>query len=74
MIGKLLKKSRDFNFVFEEFQKIRRKKVDYIVDTSWKIGKLSQWQNGNSIRNFLMRSLPESLNRKMIEKVLQLEM
>ncbi|MBW8522635.1 FAD-dependent monooxygenase [Chryseobacterium chendengshani] len=74
VIGKLLEKNKDFNSVFKEFQKIRRKKVDYIVDTSWKIGKLSHWENGNSIRNFLMRSVPESINQKMIEKILQLEM
>lgn len=74
MIGKLLEKSNDFNSVFEEFQEIRRKKVDYIVNTSWKIGKLSQWEKGNSFRNFLMRSVPGSLNQRMIEKILQLEM
>lgn len=74
IIGKLLAKSKDFNSIFEEFQKIRRKKVDHIVNTSWKIGKLSQWENGNLIRNFLMRSIPESFNQKMIEKILQLEM
>jgi 2-polyprenyl-6-methoxyphenol hydroxylase-like FAD-dependent oxidoreductase len=74
IIGKLLEKSKDFNFVFQEFQKIRRKKVESIVSTSWKIGKLSQWEYGNSIRNFLMRSIPQSINQKMIEKILKLEM
>ncbi|MBD8081545.1 FAD-dependent monooxygenase [Chryseobacterium caseinilyticum] len=74
IIGKLLKKNQDFNKIFEEFQQIRRKKVDYIVKNSWKIGKISQLEKGNSLRNFLMRSLPESLNQKMIEKILTLEL
>jgi len=73
VIGKLLEKNKNFNSVFEEFQKTRRKKVDYITNTSWKIGKISQWEKGNSIRNFLIRSVPESVNQKMIEKVLKLE-
>ncbi|MCU7616653.1 FAD-dependent monooxygenase [Chryseobacterium sp. PBS4-4] len=74
IIGKLLKKNKNFNSVFEEFQNIRRKKVNYIVNTSWKIGKISQWEKGNSIRNFLMRSIPESLNQTMIDKILKLEL
>ena len=74
VIGKLLEKNKDFNFVFEDFQKIRLKKVDYIVKNSWTIGKISQWEKGNQLRNFLMRSLPESMNQNMIEKILTLEL
>lgn len=73
VIGKLLERNRDFNSVFEEFQKIRRKKVDTIVKNSWTIGKISQWEKGNQLRNFLMRSIPESLNQKIVEKILKLE-
>ncbi|WP_223607785.1 FAD-dependent monooxygenase [Chryseobacterium sp. OSA05B] len=74
IIGKLLESSGDFNRVFEEFQKIRRKKVDYIVDTSWKIGKISQWEKGNTLRNFFMRLIPESTHQKLAEKIIRLEM
>ncbi|UFH32637.1 FAD-dependent monooxygenase [Chryseobacterium sp. C-71] len=74
VIGKLLEKDKNFNSVFEEFQKIRRKKVDHIVNTSWKIGQISQWEKGNTLRNFVMRLIPESTHQKMIEKILQLEM
>lgn len=74
IIGRLLENSQDFNTVFEKFQKIRRKKVDYIVDTSWKIGKISQWEKGNAMRNFLMRLIPESTNYKLAEKIIKLEM
>ncbi|SHL71414.1 FAD-dependent monooxygenase [Chryseobacterium polytrichastri] len=74
IIGKLLEKHKDFNFIFEQFQKIRRKKVDYIVNTSWKIGQISQWEQGNSLRNFFMRLIPETTNQKLVEKVIQLEL
>ncbi|KFF01014.1 monooxygenase [Chryseobacterium formosense] len=74
VIGKLLEKNQNFNSIFEEFQKIRRKKVDYIVKNSWTIGKISQWEKGNQLRNFLMRSIPESINQKMVEKILKLEL
>ncbi|AZA83775.1 monooxygenase [Chryseobacterium lactis] len=74
IIGRLLEKSSDFNAIFEEFQKIRRKKVDYIVSTSRSIGKVSQWEHGNTLRNFLMRLIPESTNEKMARKIIELEM
>lgn len=74
IIGKLLEKSKNFNSVFEDFQKIRRKKVDYIVSTSRQVGNISQWQYGTSLRNFLMGIIPESINKKMIEKIATLEM
>ena len=73
VIGRLLEKSRDFNGVFEDFQKIRRKKVDYIVNTSRTIGKISQWEHGNSLRNFMMSLIPESTNHKMAKKIIELE-
>ncbi|SDI93568.1 FAD-dependent monooxygenase [Chryseobacterium jejuense] len=74
VIGKLLEKSSDFNAAFEEFQKIRRKKVDYIVNTSRTIGKISQWEHGNSLRNFMMSLIPERINQKMAKKIIELEL
>ncbi len=74
IIGRLLEKSKGFNTVFEEFQRIRRKKVDYIVSTSRTIGKVSQWERGNTIRNFLMSLIPENMNQKMAKKIIELEM
>lgn len=74
IIGRLLEKDHDFNAAFEEFQKIRRKKVDYIVNTSWKIGKISQWEKGNALRNFFMRLIPDITNQKLAEKIIRLEM
>ncbi|NIF05076.1 NAD(P)-binding protein [Chryseobacterium sp. Tr-659] len=73
IIGKLLEKSKDFNIVFEEFQRIRRKKVDYIVNTSHTIGKISQWERGNSLRNFMMRLIPDRINQNMAKKIIELE-
>ncbi len=74
VIGKLLERTDDFNQIFEEFQKIRRNKVDYVVDTSWKIGQFSQWEKATALRNFLMRMVPERFNRKLVKRVVELEM
>lgn len=74
IIGKLLENHQNFNEVFENFQKIRRKKVDYVVNTSWKIGQVSQWERGTFVRNFMFRLVPESFNQKLVEKTIRLEM
>ena len=74
VIGKLLQRTDHFNQAFEDFQKIRRNKVDYVVDTSWKLGQFSQWEKATALRNFLMRMVPESFNRKLVERVVELEM
>lgn len=73
VIGRLLEKSNDFNTVFKEFQRIRRKKVDYIVNTSRTIGRISQWEYGNSLRNFMMSLIPESINQKMAKRIIELD-
>lgn len=73
IIGKLLENNKDFNSVFREFQEIRRKKVDQVVSTSWHIGKFSQWGKATLLRNFLMRSVPESINKRLVEQVIKLE-
>lgn len=74
IIGKLLEKNKDFNFIFEQFQKIRRKKVDHVVNTSLKIGQISQWEKGTHLRNLMMRLIPENINQQMVERVIKLEM
>ncbi|MCS3528882.1 FAD-dependent monooxygenase [Chryseobacterium sp. JUb7] len=73
IIGKLLGDNKDFNTIFKEFQQIRKKKVDHVVDTSWKLGKFSQWEKGTRLRNLMMRLVPESIHQKMVEKVIKLE-
>lgn len=74
VIGKLRQQDEDWNTVFQKFQDIRRPKVNYVVSTSHRIGVVSQWERGTALRNFVMRRIPESVSRKMIEKVFKLEL
>lgn len=74
ILGKLLETEKDWNLIFQKFEKIRKEKVNHIVKTSWQIGKVAQWENGTRFRNFLFRNIPESINQKQMEKVLKLEM
>lgn len=51
---------------FEEFQSERRKKVDYVVNTSWQIGQMAHNKIGQPFMRLMMKITPESvLNSQM---------
>ncbi|PZU87532.1 MAG: monooxygenase [Chryseobacterium sp.] len=74
ILSKLLVNDKDWNKVFSQFEKIRKPKVHHIVNTSWTLGKVAQWENFTGFRNFVFRSIPESVNQKQMEKILKLEL
>lgn len=59
---------------FAKFQATRQPKVDYVVNTSWKLGKVSHWSNPTmiKIRNTLMRITPSSISRKQSSRLFKL--
>ncbi len=74
IIAQLLQQNNNFNSTFVQFENIRRAKVDFVVNQSWKIGKIAQWNHGTALRNALFRLLPSTINEKILDRVLQLEM
>lgn len=73
ILSKLLEIEKDWIKVFHQFEKIRKDKVHHIVNTSWIIGKIAQWENFTRVRNFIFRMIPESVNQKQMEKIMKLE-
>lgn len=73
ILSKLLEIEKDWNKVFHQFEKIRKNKVYHIVNTSWTIGKIAQWENFTGVRNFIFRMIPASVNQKQMEKIMKLE-
>ncbi len=73
VISKLWERNADCNKVFQEFEKIRRSKVNFVVENSWKIGKISQIRYGTQFRNAFFRMMPNSINEKILDRVLKLE-
>lgn len=58
---------------FERVSQRRLKRTRYITNTSWQIGKISQWNHPLLInfRNLAMRVLPEQLKQMQLRKLLQ---
>jgi 2-polyprenyl-6-methoxyphenol hydroxylase-like FAD-dependent oxidoreductase len=75
ILGKLLDNGNTLENTFKEYENVRRKKAHIIVNTSWRIGKMSQIENGFGIwlRNFAMRNSPKSSNKKQMDMIFNLD-
>lgn len=61
--------------IFEEYQKLRLKKVHQIVNSSWKVGTIAHLENPFAvyIRNTLMKCVPNTLNSMQLHRFFNLE-
>jgi len=64
-----LKKETDVNLAFLNFEKRRLPRTRKIVNESWRVGKISQLENSAliSMRNWVMRHFPASVNEKQLK-------
>jgi len=66
-----LEKNGDKKIALKNFEKRRLARTHYITNTSWTLGKIAQLENKplGALRNFLLRTLPASINEKQVKKV-----
>jgi 2-polyprenyl-6-methoxyphenol hydroxylase-like FAD-dependent oxidoreductase len=64
-------KNSNITVAFKMFEQRRLKRTHWIVNTSWRIGKMAQFENKFLIRcrNFLIRNLPKRVNEKQFAKI-----
>ncbi len=75
VLAQELKKEPNIANAFRNFERRRLKRTRYIVNTSARIGKLAQWEGSVavSIRNFLMRRVPASVNEKQLKVLYEVD-
>lgn len=75
VIGKLFKQGKSVEEVFSQYEKLRKKKAHFIVNTSWNIGKAAHVENRIAIglRNSLLKRMPKSFNEKQLDRVFNIE-
>lgn len=66
-LGVLLSKSSTPSKAFIEFEKSRRKKVDYIVKSSWMFGKMAHHSLGRLVMKTIMKLTPEKIVFKQMQ-------
>lgn len=59
---------------FLAFEQKRVPRAHYIVNTSFRLGKLAQWENPvlTKLRNMLFRLIPDWVNEKQVARVLEI--
>ena len=75
VLGKLFGQGKSAEEVFTQYEKLRMKKAQFVVNTSWTIGKVAHFQNSVAVwlRNALVKSLPKSVNEKQFEKIFNID-
>lgn len=73
-ISKLLSNSEiNKEVVFEQFELKRRKKVDYIVNNSWKFGKMAHSRIGQPLMKLMLKVTPESVMNSQMNKLYSID-
>lgn len=75
VIAKCLKENSNHESAFAQYQFKRFVKANYVVNTSWQFGKITNLGNPLSrwLRNSAMRMIPESMTIKTLDKILKLD-
>jgi 2-polyprenyl-6-methoxyphenol hydroxylase-like FAD-dependent oxidoreductase len=61
----------DLEAALQKYQALRIPRVRQIIETSWRIGAVSNLKHGLGLRNWLMSHLPASLAHKQLDSVFQ---
>jgi 2-polyprenyl-6-methoxyphenol hydroxylase-like FAD-dependent oxidoreductase len=66
----LMKKSHhDFSELFPTYQRLREKKVSFIVNTSWRFGKMAQNRISSRFAKYFFKCLPHSAIMRLERKL-----
>ncbi len=72
VLAKLCSKNQSTELLFENFEKLRREKVDYVVNNSWRFGKMAHSGFGRMLMKSVMKMTPESVIKKQLDKLYSL--
>jgi 2-polyprenyl-6-methoxyphenol hydroxylase-like FAD-dependent oxidoreductase len=68
-----LNKHKGLKSCFEQFEKQRRQKVDYVVNTSWKIGKMAHHPITQLMLKSMMKMTPQWVLKKQMRSLYSVE-
>jgi 2-polyprenyl-6-methoxyphenol hydroxylase-like FAD-dependent oxidoreductase len=58
---------------FRKFEEKRRKKVDYVVNNSWRFGQMAHSKWGQKLAILMMKITPETTMKKQMQKLYQVD-
>lgn len=72
-LANFLTGQQPLNSVFEAFESARREKVDYVVNNSWRFGKIAHSGFGQTIMKAIMKLTPEKVMMKQMHKLYSIQ-
>jgi 2-polyprenyl-6-methoxyphenol hydroxylase-like FAD-dependent oxidoreductase len=71
VLAKCLEENPVVEEAFRTFEQKRLERTHYIVKQSWQLGKMAQWESPllTRLRNVLIRSIPQRVFQRQVEKV-----
>ncbi|MBL7829322.1 MAG: FAD-dependent monooxygenase [Saprospiraceae bacterium] len=72
VLAQEIKQSDSIPEAFKNFEKRRLERTHWIVNNSWRLGKIAQWENPflMGLRNALFRMMPAGVNERQMKRVL----
>jgi 2-polyprenyl-6-methoxyphenol hydroxylase-like FAD-dependent oxidoreductase len=73
LLDELSKQATDPSAAFRDFEQRRLQRAHFIVNTSWRLGKIAQWEQPwlAALRNGLLRMTPERVNARQLRNLLE---
>ncbi len=72
-LGKMIREGAEIPALFPAFEQKRRPKVDWIVQQSWRFGKIAHWRHARGLRNWLLRHTPARTIDRSLARVFHIE-
>jgi 2-polyprenyl-6-methoxyphenol hydroxylase-like FAD-dependent oxidoreductase len=69
VLAKLFTENQSMENIFSKFENSRREKVDYVVNNSWRFGKMAHSGLGGIVMKTIMKMTPESVINKQLQKL-----
>ena len=75
VLAGIFRGSASVEAALRKYEGQRRARTAYITNLSWRLGKMSQWENPTAswLRNTFLRAVPLSIQRRQLAKVLKFD-
>jgi len=72
-MGKLLSSTDNYPEAFTRFEQIRRSKVDYVVNNSWRFGQFAHHGLGQAFLKLMIKITPENVMASQMQKLYRVD-
>ncbi len=68
-LSHLLARTGKYDVAFEKLEQLRREKVDYVVNNSWRLGKMAHSDTGQIIFKLILKLMPDKVMKSQLDNL-----